>query len=94
MNELLSEKHARIVEDILIETLEVNRDQLKPEALLVEDLGADSLDVVEITMLLEERLDISIPDETSETAKTVGQMFEAVSDLNGTKLSPNKLALS
>jgi acyl carrier protein len=81
MNELLSEEHARIVEDILIETLDVNRDQLKPEARLEDDLGADSLEIVEIIMLLEEKFDISIPDEKSETVKTVAQTFEAVSDL-------------
>lgn len=81
MNDILSEKHIRIAEDILIETLEVNRDQLKPEARLMEDLGADSLDVVEITMMLEEKLEISIPDEKWESVRTVGEMFETAAEL-------------
>ena len=81
MNDLLSEKHAQIVEDILLEELGVNREQLTPEARLVEDLGADSLTVVEITMMLEDGLEISIPDEKSENARTVGELFEMLAEL-------------
>lgn len=81
MNDILSEKHIRIVEDILIETLEVNRDQLMPEARLQEDLGADSLDIADIIMQLEEELEISIPDEKSEHVRTVGELFETLADL-------------
>jgi acyl carrier protein len=81
MNDLLSEKHAQIVEDILLEELGVNREQLTPEARLVEDLGADSLTVVEITMMLEDGLEISIPDEKSENVRTVGELFEMLAEL-------------
>lgn len=81
MNDILSEKCTRIVEDILLETLEINRKQLTPEARLVEDLGADSLDIAEITMLLEEKLNISIPEEEWDGWKTVGQVFETLAEL-------------
>jgi acyl carrier protein len=81
MNDMLSEKHARIVEEILLDELGINREQLIPEARLIEDLGADSLTIVELTMRLEDELEISIPDEQSERVRTVSDVFETVSDL-------------
>ena len=81
MNNLLLEKDAEAVFNILVEQLGVPRAQLTPEARLQEDLGADSLTLVEITMALEERLDISIPDEEWERVTTVGELFEALANL-------------
>ncbi len=81
MNNLLSETDTEAVFNILVEQLGVPRAQLTPEARLQEDLGADSLTLVEITMALEERLDISIPDEEWERVTTVGELFEALANL-------------
>ena len=53
-------------------------DQIKPEASFVEDLGADSLDIVELIMGIEEEFDIEIPDEDAEKLTTVGEAMEYV----------------
>lgn len=78
MNNLLNETDTRAVLGILVEQLGVQESQLTPEARLKEDLGADSLALVEITMALEERFGISIPDEEWEGVTTVGEVFEAL----------------
>ena len=61
------------VKNIIVEQLGVEADQVKPEAQFVNDLGADSLDTVELIMALEEEFDIEIPDEKAEKSKTVGE---------------------
>ena len=61
------------VKNIIVEQLGVEADQVKPEAQFVNDLGADSLDTVELIMRLEEEFDIEIPDEKAEKIKTVGE---------------------
>ena len=61
------------VKNIIVEQLGVEADQVKPEAQFVNDLGADSLDTVELNMALEEEFDIEIPDEKAEKIKTVGE---------------------
>ena len=61
------------VKNIIVEQLGVEADQVKPEAQFVNDLGADSLDTVELIMPLEEEFDIEIPDEKAEKIKTVGE---------------------
>ncbi len=83
MNTLLSEKDTKAVLDILVEQLGVQRAQLTPDARLGEDLGADSLEDVEIIMALEERFNLSIPDEVSEKISTVGDIFETLAELLG-----------
>ncbi len=83
MNNLLSEHDGRAVLEVLAEQLGVTQGQLTPEARLQEDLGADSLTLVEITMALEERFNLSIPDEEWEKVSTVGDLFEALADLLG-----------
>ena len=83
MNNLLSEKETKAVLDILVEQLGVQETQLTPDARLEEDLGADSLDIVEITMSVDERFNISVPDEVAEKVSTVGDLFEALADLLG-----------
>jgi len=60
MNNILSEKDTVAIQDIIIRQLDVQRDQLMPEARILADLGADSLDVVEISMALEELFDVTI----------------------------------
>ena len=87
MNNILSDKDAQAVLDILVEQLGVQRAQLLPAAKIQEDLGADSLTVIEIAMAMEERFQLSIPDEQWETVSTVGDLFETVAKLLAT---PNR----
>lgn len=67
------------VKEIIVDQLGVNEDQVKPEASFIDDLGADSLDTVELVMAFEEKFDIEIPDEDAEKMRTVG---DAISYLN------------
>ncbi len=60
------------VKEIIAKELEVGVQQLAPEAKFIEDLGADSLDIVELVMALEEEFGLDIPDEDAEKMKTVG----------------------
>jgi acyl carrier protein len=60
------------VKEIIAKELEVEPKQLTPEAKFIEDLGADSLDIVELVMALEEEFGIDIPDEDADKLKTVG----------------------
>jgi acyl carrier protein len=60
------------VKEIIAKELEVSTQQLTPEAKFVEDLGADSLDIVELVMALEEEFGLDIPDEDAEKLRTVG----------------------
>jgi acyl carrier protein len=82
MKDLLPGKHAEIVLEILSDQLGVQASELTPEAKLSDDLAADSLDLVQVTMALEDRLKITIPDERAEHVKTVGDLFEMISELS------------
>lgn len=66
------------VKNIIVEQLRVEPEQVKPEAQFVNDLGADSLDTVELIMALEEEFDIEIPDEQAEKIKTVGEAIDHI----------------
>ncbi len=66
------------VKNIIVEQLGVEPDQVKPEAQFVNDLGADSLDTVELIMALEDEFGIEIPDEKAEKIKTVGETIEYI----------------
>jgi acyl carrier protein len=81
MNDILSENHTQVVEGILRRELEVRREQLTHDARLVDDLGADSLTLVEITMAIEDQFNLSIPDERWEKVRTVGDLFETLAEL-------------
>lgn len=59
--------------DIVAEQLGVDKEKVKPETSFVNDLGADSLDTVELVMELEEEFDINIPDDAAEKIQTVGE---------------------
>ena len=60
-----------IVKEIIVDQLGVDEKQLNPEAFFIDDLGADSLDTVELVMALEEEFDIEIPDEDAEKIASV-----------------------
>lgn len=66
------EKVSKIIE----EQLGVEADRIKPEASFIDDLGADSLDIVELVMAMEEEFDIEIPDEDAEGLKTVQNVVD------------------
>lgn len=66
--------HSKIV-DIIANQLGVDKDIITAEANVVDDLGADSLDVVELVMALEEAFDVEIPDEDAEKIRTVKDIF-------------------
>ncbi len=59
------------VKQIIVEQLGVDENQVEPSASFVDDLGADSLDIVELVMAFEEAFDLDIPDEEAEKIKTV-----------------------
>ncbi len=64
------------VKDIIVEQLGVNAEQVTPEAKFIEDLGADSLDTVELVMAFEEEFGVEVPDEDAEKLQTVGTVVE------------------
>lgn len=66
------------VREIIMEQLGVEAEEVKPEASFIEDLGADSLDTVELVMALEEEFDMEIPDEEAEKIDTVGKAIEHI----------------
>ena len=62
------------IKDIIVEQLGVNADQVTPDAKLMEDLGADSLDAVELVMALEEEFGIEVPDDEAEKLTSMGDI--------------------
>ncbi|MBC8243435.1 MAG: acyl carrier protein [Verrucomicrobiota bacterium] len=68
------------IKKIIVEQLGVNEDQIKPEAKFIEDLGADSLDTVELVMALEEEFGTEIPDEEAEKLQSVGDVVKFIED--------------
>lgn len=68
------------IKKIIVEQLGVNEDQVKPEAKFIEDLGADSLDTVELVMALEEKFETEIPDEDAEKLQSVGDVIKFIED--------------
>ena len=71
------------VKDIIVDQLGVNADQVTPEAKFVEDLGADSLDTVELVMAFEEEFDIEVPDEEAEKLQSVGDVISYINSQQG-----------
>ena len=68
------------VKSIVVDQLDASPDQVNPEAKFVEDLGADSLDVVEMIMALEQEFDISISDDEAEKLQSVGDVVTYITD--------------
>ncbi len=71
------------VKEIIVDQLGVNEEQVKPEASFIEDLGADSLDTVELVMAFEEKFEIEIPDEDAEKLATVGDAISYLEEKLG-----------
>ena len=63
---------------ILVERLQVDKESIKPETVLMKDLGADSLDIVEMIMSVEEEFSITVPDEDVQKIKTFGELVKYV----------------
>lgn len=68
------------IKDIIVDQLGVNADQVTPEAKFIEDLGADSLDTVELIMALEEEFGIEVPDEEAEKLQSVGDVVKYIEE--------------
>ncbi len=68
------------VKSIIVEQLGVDEEEVTPDASFVDDLGADSLDTVELVMALEEHFDLQIPDEDAEKIVTVGDAIQYIKD--------------
>ncbi len=68
------------VKDIIVEQLGVNPEQVTPQAKFIEDLGADSLDTVELVMAFEEEFNVEVPDEEAEKLQTVGDVVKYIED--------------
>jgi len=75
-----SEEVFEKVKEIIVNQLGVSDTAVTMEASFIDDLGADSLDIVELVMALEEEFDIEIPDEDAEKAVTVGDVVEYIKD--------------
>jgi acyl carrier protein len=71
------------VKDIIVEELGVERDKLTDNASFMEDLGADSLDTVELVMAFEKEFDVDIPDEEAEKLRTVGDALKYLHEKMG-----------
>ena len=68
------------VKEIIVNQLNVNEEQITPQASFLDDLGADSLDTVELIMALEEEFGVEVPDEQAEKLLTVGDVTKYIED--------------
>ena len=70
------------VKEIIVKELKIDADKVKPEASLKDDLGADSIDAVEVIMSLEDEFNISISDDAAQNIKTVQDLVDYISNKN------------
>ncbi|SFR01161.1 acyl carrier protein [Desulfoscipio geothermicus] len=68
------------VKEIIVEQLGVDQEEVTPEASFVDDLGADSLDIVELIMALEKTFELQIPDEDAEKIRKVGEAVQYIKE--------------
>ncbi len=80
MQPMSSEEVFDKVKEIIVEQLGVAETAITPEASFIDDLGADSLDIVELIMALEEEFDLEIPDADAEKVVTVSDVVEYIKD--------------
>ena len=83
MTDTLTDTETTKVQDILMGQLQISREQITPDARIEADLGADSLDMVEIAMKAEEEFGLTLPDEEAEKIVTVDDLYEVVGTLLG-----------
>jgi acyl carrier protein len=76
-------KLEELVSEIIVEQLGVSKEEIVPEASFIDDLGADSLDIVELVMAIEEKFDIEIPDDDAEKIQTIGDAFSYIRERTG-----------
>ncbi len=74
---------AERVKKLTVEHLDVDAAKVEPKASFIDDLGADSLDIVELVMAFEEEFDIEIPDDAAESIQTVGDAISFIEKNNG-----------
>jgi acyl carrier protein len=75
----MSDAETRVIK-VIVEQLGVKEEDVKPEASFIDDLGADSLDTVELVMALEEEFEVEIPDEEAEKIRTVADVMSFIKD--------------
>jgi len=75
---MASDEITERIKSVIVEQLGVSLEEVTPEASFIEDLGADSLDIVELIMALEEEYEIEIPDEDAEKIQTVQDVISYV----------------
>ena len=73
------------VAEIIVEQLGVSKDEVNPKASFIDDLGADSLDIVELVMAMEEEFDVEIPDDDAERIQTIGDAIKYILEHAGEK---------
>jgi len=73
------------VKNVIVDTLGIQPEKVTPEARLVDDLGADDLDLIELTMALEEKFNIEVPDEDAKKFLTVDQVVKYIQEKTGLK---------
>jgi len=78
------------VKDIIVEQLGVNPEQVTPQASFIEDLGADSLDIVELVMAFEEEFGVEVPDEDAEKLQKVGDVVNYIKERQKPKEAQNQ----
>jgi len=71
------------VSRLIVDQLGVSVEEIKPEVSFLDDLGADSLDIVELVMAMEEEFDIEIPDDDAEKIQTIGDAFAYIEEKVG-----------
>ena len=76
-------KKKGIIKKIIVDQLGVKEEEVSPESAFVDDLGADSLDTVELVMAFEEEFDLEIPDEEAEKITNVGDAIKYISEHQG-----------
>lgn len=69
------------MKEVIVDQLNVDASEIKEDSRFVEDLGADSLDIVELIMALEEKFDIEIPDDKAESIKTVKDALDHINEI-------------
>ena len=75
----MSDSEARVIK-VIVEQLGVKEEDVNPEASFIDDLGADSLDTVELVMALEEEFEVEIPDEEAEKIRTVADVMNFIKE--------------